>query len=85
MCFTFEGHAVQVAAIAILHLQDLHARVANVQRKVLEHARNVRVVDGRDELDLLAVSTARGVVSSTSSSHRRDGGVGGTGGGGRGQ
>ena len=59
--------------------------VANVQREVLEHARNVRVVDGPDELDLLAVSTVRGAVSSTSSSHRRDGGVGGTGGGGRGQ
>ena len=74
---------MQVATIAILHLQDLHTTVANVQREVLEHARNVRVVDGPDELDLLAVSTVRGVVSSTSSSHRRDGGVGGTGGGGR--
>ena len=37
--------------------------VANVQREVLEHARNVRVVDGLDELDVLAVSTVRGVVS----------------------
>ena len=51
---------MQVATIAILHLQDLHT---NVQGEVGEHARNVRVVDRPDELDLLAVSTVRGVVS----------------------